>query len=114
MKTSTITVLLSALFVGGPVLADDMGGMKMDGHSTTGAESTSQSAKAVGIIKALDPAKGTVTLKHGPIPSIKWPAMTMAFKITPEQAAPLKVGEQVEFEFVTSGMDATITRITAQ
>jgi Cu(I)/Ag(I) efflux system protein CusF len=113
MKITITTILLSVLFTGTQALADDMGGMKMDGQSTMSADS-SQSAKAVGIIKALDPVKGTVTLKHGPIPSIKWPAMTMAFKISPEQAAPLKVGEQVEFEFVTSGMDATITKISAK
>lgn len=113
MKISTTAILLSALFAGMPVLADDMGGMKMDGSSTMGTDS-GQSAQAVGIVKALDPVKGTITLKHGPIPSIKWPAMTMTFKITQDQAAPLKVGEQVEFEFITSGMDATITRITAQ
>jgi Cu(I)/Ag(I) efflux system protein CusF len=113
MKTPTIAILMSALFAGMPVLADDMAGMKMDGSSTMGTDS-SQSAQAVGIVKALDPVKGTVTLKHGPIPSIKWPAMTMAFKITQDQAVPLKVGDQVEFEFVTSGMDATITKITAK
>lgn len=38
----------------------------------------------------------------------------MAFKITQDQAAPIKVGDQVEFEFVTSGMVATITKITAK
>lgn len=114
MKRSIITVLLPVLFAGVPALAEDMGGMKMDGQSTMGTDSAGQSAKAVGIVKALDPAKGTVTLKHGPIPSIKWPAMTMAFKITSDQAASIKVGDQVEFEFVTSGMDATITKITAK
>ncbi|MBK9130035.1 MAG: copper-binding protein [Gammaproteobacteria bacterium] len=90
-----------------------MSGMKMDKPSAMEGDSTTQSAKATGMIKAIDLDKGTVTLKHGPISSIKWPAMTMAFKITPDQAAPLTVGEQVEFEFVTSGMEATITKITA-
>lgn len=113
MKISTTAILLSALFAGMPALADDMAGMKMDKGSTMDADSN-QTAQAVGTVKALDPAKGTVTLKHGPIPSIKWPGMTMAFKITPDQAAPLKLGEQVEFEFITSGMDATITKITAK
>ncbi|MGD9729675.1 MAG: copper-binding protein [Nitrospiraceae bacterium] len=114
MKITTTVIVLSALLVGVPVLAEDMGGMKMDEHSTMGADSTNQSAKAIGIVKAIDSVRGTVTLKHGPIPSIKWPAMTMAFKITQDKAAPLKLGEQVEFEFVTNGMDATITRITAK
>lgn len=42
-----------------------------------------------------------ITLSHGPIPSLKWGAMTMDFKAPPPQALPpnLKAGDRVGFEF---------------
>jgi Cu(I)/Ag(I) efflux system membrane fusion protein len=45
--------------------------------------------------------KDALTLSHGPIPSLKWGAMTMDFKSPPPQALPrnLKAGDRVSFEF---------------
>ena len=42
-----------------------------------------------------------ITLSHGPIPSIKWGAMTMDFKAPPPQELPrnLATGDNVNFEF---------------
>ncbi len=44
-----------------------------------------------------------LTLSHGPIAALKWPAMTMDFKRPPPDALPrnLKVGDRVSFEFYT-------------
>ena len=44
---------------------------------------------------------GVLTLSHGPIPSLKWGAMTMDFKTPPQQALPrtLQTGDRVSFEF---------------
>ena len=54
--------------------------------------------KSVGKIEAID--KEEVTLSHEPIPALKWPSMTMAFK-APAVGLPkdLKVGDTVDFEF---------------
>jgi Cu(I)/Ag(I) efflux system membrane fusion protein len=42
---------------------------------------------------------GEITLSHGPIPSLQWPAMTMAFKAPPSGISPdIKVGDRVVFE----------------
>jgi len=52
-----------------------------------------------GQIEAIDFAHATVTLAHGPIPSLKWPAMTMDFRV--QEAALLqsfKPGQKVAFE----------------
>jgi Cu(I)/Ag(I) efflux system membrane fusion protein len=57
--------------------------------------------------------KDSITLSHGPIPSIKWGAMTMDFKL-PASGKPrnLDVGDKVNFEFFvdTEGLPQ-ITRI---
>lgn len=37
--------------------------------------------------------------------------MTMAFKISPELAKGITVGQKVEFEFQAEGMNATISKI---
>ncbi|MBR2172926.1 MULTISPECIES: efflux RND transporter periplasmic adaptor subunit [unclassified Sphingopyxis] len=53
-----------------------------------------------GVITALDLGAGRVTLSHGPIPAIEWPAMTMTFPV--KNAALLrgrKTGERVRFSF---------------
>ena len=42
-----------------------------------------------------------MTLTHGPVPSLKWPAMTMAFKLAnPALLTSIKRGQAVRFEFV--------------
>ena len=57
--------------------------------------------------------KDEVMLSHGPIPALKWPPMTMGFK-NPQHGLPprLKVGDDVEFDFVkTQEGDYALTRI---
>ncbi|MBI2770416.1 MAG: efflux RND transporter periplasmic adaptor subunit [Burkholderiales bacterium] len=45
--------------------------------------------------------KDTMTLSHGPIPSLKWGPMTMDFKLPPPNQLPrnLQTGDRITFEF---------------
>ena len=54
--------------------------------------------RSVGKVEAID--KDEIMLSHEPIPALKWPSMTMAFK-PPAGGLPsdLKVGDKVDFEF---------------
>lgn len=46
----------------------------------------------------------SITLSHGPIPALKWPAMTMGFgKADPKAFADVKPGDTVHFEFRPGG-----------
>jgi membrane fusion protein, copper/silver efflux system len=57
--------------------------------------------KGQGTVDGVDAKDGTVSLNHGPIPSLKWPAMTMEFKVAnPSLLKDLKPGVAVSFEFV--------------
>jgi len=57
--------------------------------------------KGRGSVESLDAKAGTVSLNHGAIESLKWPAMTMEFKVAnPALLAGLKPGARVSFEFV--------------
>ena len=54
-----------------------------------------------GSIEAIDWAHATVTIAHGPIASLKWPAMIMDFHAQdPALLRPLKPGQKVYFELV--------------
>jgi Cu(I)/Ag(I) efflux system membrane fusion protein len=57
--------------------------------------------KAHGKVDGLDAKDGTISLEHGPVPSLKWPGMTMEFKVANAALlSGLKVGQEVDFEFV--------------
>ncbi|MFK2902859.1 copper-binding protein [Dyella ginsengisoli] len=72
----------------------------------------STQAQGVGIVKATDTAKGTITLQHQAIAAIGWPAMTMTFKVDPPTLlAKVKVGEKVQFTLHPDGMASTVTAI---
>lgn len=70
-----------------------------------------KTASATGTVESVDTAVGKITIAHGAIEAVNWPAMTMAFKATPEQIASVKAGQKVHFEFRLEGMGATITQI---
>jgi Cu(I)/Ag(I) efflux system protein CusF len=78
------------------------------------APAASRHGTATGTIQAIDPAAGTVTISHGPVPELSWPAMTMAFHASADQLQGLKPGDHVAFDFTMAGMKATIDRIDAQ
>jgi Cu(I)/Ag(I) efflux system membrane fusion protein len=57
--------------------------------------------KAEGTVDAIDLKAGTLSLNHGPVPTLKWPAMTMEFKAANASLLNgLKPGQPVRFEFV--------------
>jgi Cu(I)/Ag(I) efflux system protein CusF len=67
--------------------------------------------QGTGVIKALDPKSGSLTLQHGPIPAVSWPAMTMTFKAKPALLKGLKVGQTIDFDCDVKGMAAEVTAV---
>ncbi len=69
--------------------------------------------RAEGQVEDIDAKAATVTLAHGPVPTLKWPAMSMEFKVANAGLlAGLKPGATVAFEFVERGQgDWVITSI---
>ena len=54
---------------------------------------------AIGIIEKI--ADGSVTLRHGPVPRLDWPAMTMTFRTkSAAQMRGLEKGDRVRFTFI--------------
>lgn len=75
------------------------------GHQTT-------TATGRGTIEAIDPAAKTITISHGPIKALQWPAMTMTFKAPDVDLGSFKAGDTVEFDLSAGRMEGTITRIS--
>jgi len=89
-----------------------IGGLGHTGHGTQAAPDGSASTKAVtgvghqaeGTVEDIDTKSSTVTLAHGTVPSLKWPAMSMEFKVAnSDLLKQLKPGAAVAFEFVERG-----------
>jgi Cu/Ag efflux protein CusF len=91
---------------------DSMAGMSMpDGDAAAGA-----THNAAGKIESIDHASSTVKIAHGEVPSLKWPAMSMDFKVEdPAVLGTLKEGETVNFSFSEKSTGTyTISQITSQ
>ena len=112
MKKSFITLAITAVLTTGPLFANPQ---QMDPNMPGMAEKHETKPAAVrgaGVVKAVDIAKGTITLQHEPIAAIGWPAMTMPFKVaSPELLTHAKVGDKVQFTLRQAGAASTVTAI---
>jgi Cu(I)/Ag(I) efflux system membrane fusion protein len=65
------------------------------------AAAVAESHSGEGSIEAVDWARSTVTISHGPIASLHWPSMTMDFLVRdPSLLRTLKPGQKIGFEMV--------------
>ena len=110
-RLSLAAVLALAVAAIPMVRAQGMGGMDMKGMDM-GKEKKSESKthRGTGTVKKVDSAAGKVTIAHGPIPTMKWPAMNMTFTVKDKALlGKLSQDKKVEFEFVQHGSDYVIT-----
>ena len=77
-----------------------------------GSDSAMQTASAEGTVTAIDADAGTITVDHGAVPAIEWPAMTMGFEADEQLRQDVAVGDAISFEFATGEGGNTITSIT--
>lgn len=85
--------------------ADTAGAMKPAGAAAA--------IEATGVIEAMEGRQ--VTLSHGPIPALDWPAMTMAFPL--DKTVSLKgltKGQRVQFALEKRGEELVIIRLDAE
>jgi Cu(I)/Ag(I) efflux system protein CusF len=100
-----------ALLAAAPALGQqDMSNMA----GMTPSAPATPSAEATGVVKRVNAKAGSVTLHHGPIAALGWPAMTMTFKADPALLKGVKSGQTVRFTVKPSGEGGEITAITPQ
>lgn len=111
MKANLVVIALFTLAAAGSAHAQS-GGMKgMDMKDMPmKAEKNAGVHQASGVVTKID--KNKVTIKHGPVQSMRWPAMTMAFTVK-DKALMDKLGKdrKVDFEFKQEGKDYLITAV---
>ena len=114
MQTALVSLVIALAAGVAPALAqqkmDDMNGMEMGGEKTMPAAKTTY--KGIGVVKQVDVQAGSVTLAHGPVKSLNWPAMTMTYSVRDKPLLEkLAVGKKVEFEFVKEGKGFVVTGV---
>lgn len=63
-------------------------------------------------VRRVDKDAGKVTLKHGPIPNLDMPDMTMVFRVAdPAMLDRIKAGDRVRFSADKVGGQYTVTRM---
>ncbi len=104
-------MLAATLALAAPAFAQGADAMKpMKGMD----QSSMTTLRAAGVVKAVDAAAGTITIQHGPIAALKWPAMTMTFKAAPPSLLRgIAVGQSVKFELIQMGGATQLTAIHA-
>jgi Cu/Ag efflux protein CusF len=86
--------------------------MKGTDNKEQGASKAPTVHQTTGVVKAVNPANGTVTLAHEPVPSLKWPAMTMGFAVNDKSLFDkFAVGKKVAVDFVQKGSDYVVTAV---
>ncbi|EMD81763.1 MAG: hypothetical protein CL800_02850 [Citromicrobium sp.] len=74
-----------------------------------------QAGSGEGSVTEINEAEGKITIDHGPIAAVGWPAMTMAFSADEDSMDKVAVGDRVTFEFqTTEGGGGELTAIAKQ
>lgn len=104
---SAITV---ALLVTSVAYAQSSSGMKpMQAAPSSNAATAMPPTE--GEVKKIDKSQSLVVLKHGDIPNLGMPPMTMGFNADPQTLEKLKLGDKVRFNADMVKGKATITKI---
>jgi len=112
MKVALLAAVAALALQTGPALAQ--AGAAKDPHAGHMADTPAQAKtyKATGVVKKIDAAKGSVMLAHGPVPELKWPAMTMSFAVKDKALLDkLAVDKKIDFEFVEQGKSYVVTAV---
>lgn len=76
--------------------------------------SDAKMGKATGTVTAIDAVAGKITLDHGAIPAVGWPAMKMRFSAKSDLLTGIAVGDKVEFDVTVTGSAGEVTAIKKQ
>ena len=100
MKTYLLPITLSLSLCAGsaPTLAQTSTTEHQAPPTATATTATNELPWVQGEIRRIDPSARKITLRHGDIPNLEMPAMTMVFQVADVQwLNAFKVGERVRF-----------------
>ncbi len=107
MKPSLIAALLISIASPLPLFAGEAS------QSTPAAQSTGQLAE--GEVRKVDKEAKKLTIRHGPIPNLEMPAMSMVFQVKdPAMLDQVKAGDKIRFQAEKVGAQYTVTHIESE
>lgn len=80
-------------------------------HGAMHQAQPASAASATGTVRKVDPARGILTIAHGPVPELGWPAMVMPFEARAELIGQVQAGDRIRFSFISDGMKYRITSL---
>jgi Cu(I)/Ag(I) efflux system protein CusF len=102
-------MIAAALGLSAPY-ASAMGDMDM--ADANASKQQVQKASGKGTVVSVDVSKGTIRLKHDPIPALGWPTMNMQFSVADKASLKgLNKTDWVEFTLKAAGDEYVITDI---
>jgi Cu/Ag efflux protein CusF len=112
MRTNALLIVAAAtLFSSTPAHAQSTGNME---HGSMGKSGTMRQGRemADGEVRKVDKDAGKLTIKHGPLPSMEMPPMTMVYRVKdPAMLDKVKAGDKIKFDAEKIGGAYTVTRI---
>ncbi len=111
MKT-LLPCLTAALLVYAAPAAAQSAADHASRHADAPVQVAQGPALADGEVRKVDKEAKKVTIKHGPIPSLDMPGMTMVFQVKdPAMLDQVKAGDKIKFQAEKIGGAFTVTRI---
>lgn len=108
------TLLLAAILASAPVHAQQTPADHAAHHPAPAAASPAKDTMSDGEVRKVDLDAKKITLRHGPIPNLDMPPMTMVFQVRdPALLKQVKAGDKVRFSAEKIGGAYTVTGIEA-
>ncbi|MCE2999463.1 MAG: copper-binding protein [Betaproteobacteria bacterium] len=109
MKPALLLMMLTALGAAAPAVAQKPADEHAAHHPS---QATAAGELADGEIRRVDRDAKKITIRHGPIPSLKMPPMTMVFQTAdPALLDRVKPGDKVKFSAIHDRGAYIVTRI---
>lgn len=90
--------LLPLAFLAATAMAGLPAAFAADAPKASESSTASATSMSEGEIRKVDKSAGKITIKHGPIPNLEMPNMTMVFRTTdPAMLDQVKAGDKVRF-----------------
>lgn len=109
LKIIAVSLALFVAACSPPAQTDDMN------MAEPAASAVAGPITSTGTVTQVDAAAGTITINHGAIEAVSWPAMTIQF--TAEDPSILQgvvVGDSVSFELKSATETSVVTRVQKQ
>jgi Cu(I)/Ag(I) efflux system membrane protein CusA/SilA len=106
--------LMTAVLFGGTDLSMAQS-MQMPMKASSSASAAATVPLVDGEVRRLDLSTGLIVLRHGDLPNLAMPAMTMGFEVADKKMLDgLKVGDKVRFQAEMIKGKATVTQLNAK